>query len=61
MSLCAILIVSQETKAIDFQLKLNLDFSEKFVWSAHPKEYKKKRKKEKLLNENELDSREHYI
>lgn len=58
MPLCAILIFSQETKAIEFQLKFHLNFSEKFVWSAHPKEYKKK--KAKLMNENELDSREHY-
>lgn len=61
MTACAILIFSQETKTIDFQFKFYLNFSEKFVWSAHPKEYKKKKKKAKLMNENELDSREHYI
>ena len=57
--LCATLIFPQETKGIDFQLKFYLNFSKKFVWSAHPKEHKKE--KAKPVNENELDSREHYI
>ena len=58
---CAILIFPQETKEIDFQLKFYLSPSEKILWSAHRKEYKKKKNKAKLMNKNELDSGEHHI
>lgn len=58
-SLYATLIFPQETKGIDFQLKFYLNFSKNFAWPAQPKEHKKE--KAKPMNENELDSREHYI
>ena len=44
----------QETKAIDFQLKFYLSLGEKILWSPHPKVYKNKKGKAKLMNEDEL-------
>lgn len=58
---CKILIFLQETKVIDFQLKFFLSLGENLLWSAHPKEYKNKKEKAKLINKNQLDSGEYCV